>query len=1398
MDDSRTKLDATKDAALPPSDAAQVREHFQQTLASQRKHAEELKRKRLNFAVFRFLSTWLFFLGILVVIALLSNLEWARPKIEESMSESFHRQVKLGNLSWVLGLNGLAISTNKLEMIEKDGKPFIISGPSEIGVAFLPLFQKRVLVKHVDFHRPEVFATQLAPGKWNFTDLLVEGPEIRFVQVDKGRLHLRNRITQEQLAQPHPNSVFANTNWSAYDFENVNVKLIFPRKDQKRSWPFYLAFQLPRELGGQKYTTDFSLTILGQGQFEQWRQKKCNIEIRAENVNPSDWRPFMHLPDGLNGLMSFNFKGEGVLDKAVNGDITYSARDISVVHAERSLFSAEKVEGAGKASFGSGAFKWDKSTIVIGGVKLESHGEVFDWQSAAPRYDARISADLRNLSQLSDTSLWRFFPGAKKEKDLSGSAIVEVSFEGEGNRHKVFTSLKAENIPLANLLSNGGTSNGAPLLSLFQIEPNAPIHGQIEIGHDQRILLKDVQIPAKGSKLKIEGFIDAHKQEHDIRLQAEKLALDKFDTMELAAKPASAKPAPGGLALTGKVNFDAHLTASKGSNVMDVKAKLDHASLSGPSGVLAQDMSGNFRFDGSTITFDDIKGVLANGGVHGGSLKFNGKLQTGKNGTCDLEVSGHQIDIEQLIGFARAAHLPLPANAVDDIKGLARDLDIQIKGKAAAPELTLNLSPADIRYAFKVPNGIKEIHATNGNVTLADGMLQLRSVSVSSEAQPRGSKLVVNASFEQKSNGIVPKLLHLRANSVDIAEFAQLAQSDTLPADVRKKLHAMFTPLHLKEVEGKAYGDITIRMAEKGNHFVEGLVGLTNVSGNFGEQGLPFERFGGLLSFSGDDVVLQDMTVSSGGAHLTFTGEVKSFQKAPAWSIQLGGRARGQDLVAFIPAQVSKVEMHSNAPLTVRGNFNGDGKTVHGVFIVTAASGDHFKLKTDAVAIQQAPNHAMSLDGTVAYSSKENTRALDLRSWHITLGESVIQGSAHFGWTTDASKKPTVDLIVSTPNPVPADIMVGAFLPGIDGTGSSGTLKGTFAAAGEVGDLLTHGELTLSKVTVPALKMKDVEGKIDLPRWAISSAARQDKIASEARLFISQGNIGNVDTRDAHATLKLESGSEKRITLRDGAATVSGGRMNLNVFYVPDSGKWKLDLGFEKMAVDQFVTDLIDHSGELTGLADGKITLASTADGDVISNLDGSGNVVIYKGSAPRLGQLHEKLQVGNLIQQGIFGFNFNNVLHSMVPTKTGKFREITMDFIVNKGVVDIDRLNFDGSDLRLRAAGDWHIVGDRLNLEVAGDIPRVASSVLPGAVGEVTRNFTLQKAVSVVTFRKLGNLPNLPIIGDIGTDDPRAFTFKIAANLDSPDAVSKSIEKSFKWLPNKPNASAHPVPGLN
>jgi hypothetical protein len=67
----------------------------------------------------------------------------------------------------------------------------------------------------------------------------------------------------------------------------------------------------------------------------------------------------------------------------------------------------------------------------------------------------------------------------------------------------------------------------------------------------------------------------------------------------------------------------------------------------------------------------------------------------------------------------------------------------------------------------------------------------------------------------------------------------------------------------------------------------------------------------------------------------------------------------------------------------------------------------------------------------------------------------------------------------------------------------------------------------------------------------------------------------------------------------------------------------------------------------------------------------------------------------------------------------------------------------------------------------------------------------------SIVTFKKLKDLPALPLLGDIANDEPRAFTFNVATPTEPPKLMTQAVEKSFKWLPNKPFASAHPVPGI-
>jgi hypothetical protein len=101
------------------------------------------------------------------------------------------------------------------------------------------------------------------------------------------------------------------------------------------------------------------------------------------------------------------------------------------------------------------------------------------------------------------------------------------------------------------------------------------------------------------------------------------------------------------------------------------------------------------------------------------------------------------------------------------------------------------------------------------------------------------------------------------------------------------------------------------------------------------------------------------------------------------------------------------------------------------------------------------------------------------------------------------------------------------------------------------------------------------------------------------------------------------------------------------------------------------------------------------------------------------------------------------------------------------------------------------------LEMQVAGTVPRVLSSVIGGPMGKMSKRITIQNILEIVTLHKLENLPPLPILGDFTNDRPNTFSFKVTALIDQPQAISQSIEKSFFWLPVIPNASAHPLPSL-
>jgi hypothetical protein len=195
-------------------------------------------------------------------------------------------------------------------------------------------------------------------------------------------------------------------------------------------------------------------------------------------------------------------------------------------------------------------------------------------------------------------------------------------------------------------------------------------------------------------------------------------------------------------------------------------------------------------------------------------------------------------------------------------------------------------------------------------------------------------------------------------------------------------------------------------------------------------------------------------------------------------------------------------------------------------------------------------------------------------------------------------------------------------------------------------------------------------------------------------------------------------------------------------------------------------------------------TSGSTAK-EIEQNMSGTGRVHATQGSFSKLSQLHAKLNQVNLIRQGIFGFNLNNVMQSVLPAKASEFNSIDSAFALDKEIFTIKHILYEGTDMKFSAAGKVNLALHNMDMDIAGLMPRVSNSVLGGKLGELSREITLQKLFDGLTMHKLEKLPPLPLIGGI-SGGPEIFTCKIVAPYDQPKAISQSIEKSFRWLHNR------------
>ena len=1355
----------------------------------------------------RFLLTWLAFIVVLAGLALLTDINWTRPFMQRALAETLHRDVHLGRLTWSFGLNGLAIDTKKLDVTEH-GKPFLSSANSEIGIAVIPLIHGKLLIRHLDFHQPELWAVRTAPDVWNFNDLLEYGPDIRFIQWDEGTVHLIDR----PLAQVKPA-------WNQIDFEHVKVSFVYPRKHKKT--PFFLAFEVPH----QGYTTGLQLTGLRSGQKDRWQDSHYHFELKTEKLNPDDFHALLQAlypslpakaagsthPAQVRGIFNATVDGEGVFTTGINADLTANAKNFTLSAPTLGTFQSPDATAQAKLQFDPHHFQWHDLNLRLADMALKSEGELSNWNTAKAAYTAKLSGKLEDLSTVANMVSYAKGPATgptATTKKWSGKADVSVSLIGTPAETKCETEIKAEDVLIQDLVDKLPPP-AKPLVSILGFSKNAKLRGSIRLIPNELVEIKEADLPLSIGAVHTSGSIDLKTNDTKLAFKGTGLSLaavqEKLNESLHRGKRSSAElPSSvtarlgGGFDLSGQFNSRGNKSDTAGVLALhDAQFSLSDGSL------VTKSITGDIEWNSEKIEFHKVAGAMGDG-----TFQLDGMTGLNDRSAIALTLHAKHTQIEQLEAILRMLKLQLPILTERQLYGRIKDLELRVAGSSKDPQVYLCATPEDLNY--QPPGLARPLRAKAGtivydkdNLTLTDVVLALRS-----------DKVTVSLAIKDVSRTADIKEIKVQTPGVDLTDVHYYLSSVLMPVPLRKTYTNFLSQYTLANVHGRAYGDGTCQI--HGNAAaLEGAVGLLNAGAKIGREKFPVEHVGGTLTAKGPELLLQGLNGSIRSSRFNLDGRINNYQDPSAsWSTQMTASIDPRELVDLLPAisdEVSKLNLQFRASnsLDLKATVNGDNKQNDVVFLLRADPNDKLSFATPFGTLYQPKGERLTLDGSAHISGA----GIELNNAHLLIGNSSLTTAAAISYTflpPSPAKKPAVPpqdlslvdlrnskikLQLSTGSPMPAYKLASLFYPAINRKEVEGTVDGQFALNGTIGQPAPSGNLHVDQLTWTLCDLHELSGAISLDH-------PRDGQPQVGKLEIEHARYRKmpIENLKADITFTTSSGDQSVISLNNGKASFAGGTLTVAGSYELQDHKLAVRSTLNKVKAAVIADELFDRPGEISGLTDGQIDIATegTDAKTAISNLSGSGQLTVHGGFISRFGQLQAKLTQANLLHQGLFGFNLNNLLQSVYPVRTGQFKDLFCQFSIDKGILAMSELRYNGDDMRLWGSGKANLAMDTIVVDIAGKIPRVTTSVIGGPVGEVSRVLTLQKMMNVVTLHQLEALPSLPVLGEIASNKPRTFSFKVSAPLDNPKVLAQSIEKSFHWLPSKPGATAHPVPELH
>ena len=1395
-----------------------------------KQHTGELEAVTQYSLAYKFVAVWFLFVAVLFGLAFVSNIDWSKPFLQTQLGYLLHRNVKLGHLAWNLSQNGLAVETNQLSITEADGSNFFKAAHAEMGIAFVPLLKKQLIIRHVQFTKPEVWAVRIKKNIWNFDDLLEMDNNIRFVEADHGIVHFVDRMEAREPA------------WAPFTIEDTHLQLVYPIKNKQT--PVHLSFVLKRPA----YVTKFSFTGIGGGP-KNWKGNTYNFETDVEHLNLEDFAPFVRavadiephfevkpaqvdLANGslsvaspepvspqktvrtksamplIAGAFDVKLKGSGVFEQGLTAKLNVKATDFVLSAPSIGIVSAPHAASESTVYIDREKMSWHDLVFKVGNVELKSHGQIKNWKLKGSEYQAEVAGRIKRLSDLTGMldQKSRKIQTKRGEIDVdpgsfAGAADIAISASNSGSDDSIVTNVDTNGLTLKPFIIRNA-AHLAPMMTLLGLQDTSQLTGKFKIIPGKKLEIVQGCLPLARGTVATSGFIDLKDSVTHLKFEARHMQLSELrksatgskyiskDLRQVFSIPNKERYVVAGeLAANGTVDTTPMRSVTAGEGSVHNFCILARDCIITMSGV-----NGKFHWTGKKLELERLDGKIA-----AGSYSLVGYTGLEKTPYLDWHMTAKHLDLAQLGALMRLLQIKVPLFSENHLYGTVSSLDLHIKGPRNCPSLMFQAVPENMFY--KPPGMEKPLRADSGLIVYKNDNLILDDVTfISNQDRIHTSLTITNLSHDAALTD-----LRIKTAGIDLSEVNYYLSSAIMPAPLKKIYLGFLHKNSIFGVKGRTATDIACQF--RGDKVaLNGTVTLHDVSAKVLQPDMPVEHINGVIATNGSNLVLKDLKGTFKKTAFVLAGSVMNYMEPkPLWKTNLTASLTPEDIFQMLPPmreQFKKwqLDMHSQDPLDLTADFETNGDDSHVVFNLKADSSDRLSIETPLGVFYQPARETFVVDGIV----KANKDSCELQSAKVQIGDSVLLVSGKLGSgvlfgsdSQGSADSRAVNVSVVTQSPVPANRLLSIIDPSLSKEGATGFVEGKFNLDGSVPDLRPSGKITMTKICIPRMNVEDLTGVISMPESLAGESMAKNILAV---LELPQLKLGGSLAKKLHANVtfveKTDKKNQANIQLTDGKAEIAGGTIDWTAILDVRKNSINAQGTFTDLRATEISEQLFSRAGEITGTINGLFDFNTSGKTykESIANLNGHIEFAVGEGFIARFGRLETQLTRVNLLHQGIFGFNLNNLLQSVVPTRTGTFRDISGALAVERGILSVESLKFNADDLCLWAGGKANLKSGVMDMKVAGRIPRVSESLLSGAFGGASRNITLQRFVTVATFGRLQRLPTLPVLGDIGSDRPRTFQFKVAAPLDKPKLLSQSIEKSFHWLPGHPSASAHPI----